>query len=101
MNLNAIFEYFFQATVPAVLGDGEEDGRGDGEADASGTVFPELEERLWVPPVADHKTSSSNKTTSSEKTNGDHDEPSKHSKGVNRYLSTQGVENIDTMFKLT
>ena len=84
-----------------MLGDGEEDGRGDGEADASGTVFPELEERLWVPPVADHKTSSSNKTTSSEKTNGDHDEPSKHSKGVNRYLSTQGVENIDTMFKLT
>ena len=75
-----------------MLGDGEEDGRGDGEADASGTVFPELEERLWVPPVADHKTSSSNKTTSSEKTNGDHDEPSKHSKGVNRSVSTRSVD---------
>ena len=29
---------------------GEPDGRGNGVKDDSGVVFPELEERLWVPP---------------------------------------------------
>ena len=41
----------YQATIPHVLEPGEPDGRGDGKKDASGVVFEELEERLWVPPV--------------------------------------------------
>ena len=40
----------YQATVPAVLESPDADGRGSGEKDESGLVFPELEERLWVPP---------------------------------------------------
>ena len=41
----------YQATIPHVLETGEPDGRGDGKKDASGVVFEELEERLWVPPT--------------------------------------------------
>ena len=58
------------------MGEGEEDGRGEGEPDASGTVFPDLEERLWVPPAGKASNSGS-------KTNGDHEEP-KLAKGVNK-----------------
>ena len=40
----------YQATIPTILEAGEPDGRGSGVRDESGLVFPELEERLWVPP---------------------------------------------------
>ncbi len=40
---------FLQATVPSVLGEGEEDGRGDGDKDENGLLLPDLEDRLWVP----------------------------------------------------
>merc|ERR1719266_1970753 len=39
----------YQATIPALLKKGEDDGRGDGEKDVNGVLLPELEERLWVP----------------------------------------------------
>lgn len=39
----------YQASVPSVLGEGKEDGRGDGEKDDNGLLLPELEDREWVP----------------------------------------------------
>ena len=42
----------YQATVPSLIPDKDTDERGDGIKDESGTVFPELEERLWVPTKA-------------------------------------------------
>ena len=39
----------YQATVPSILPEKETDERGEGVRDESGTVFPDLEERLWVP----------------------------------------------------
>merc|ERR1719266_171165 len=39
----------YQATIPSVIGDNDDDGRGDGDKDENGLLLPELEERLWVP----------------------------------------------------
>lgn len=39
----------YQASIPSVIGDKDDDGRGDGERDENGLLLPELEERLWVP----------------------------------------------------
>jgi hypothetical protein len=39
----------YQAIVPQPLADQKKDERGPGLVDESGTVFPDLEERLWVP----------------------------------------------------
>jgi len=39
----------YQASIPSVIGDKDDDGRGDGEKDENGLLIPELEERLWVP----------------------------------------------------
>ncbi len=45
----------YQATVPAVIGEGDEDDRGDGVKDENGVQFPDLEERQWMP-TCDKKT---------------------------------------------
>ena len=58
----------YQATIPHVLEPGESDGRGDGKKDASGVVFPELEERLWVPPI---KRTSGSQNGETSRSNGD------------------------------
>ena len=58
----------YQATIPHVLEAGEPDGRGDGKKDASGVVFEELEERLWVPPVKKNRESQNGEASRS---NGD------------------------------
>ena len=47
---------------------GEPDGRGDGKKDASGVVFEELEERLWVPPTKKNRQSQNGEASRS---NGD------------------------------
>ncbi len=39
----------YQATVPAVLGEDEDDGRGEGDKDGNGVLLPDLEERKWMP----------------------------------------------------
>merc|ERR1719266_710114 len=39
----------YQASIPSVIGDKDDDGRGDGDKDENGLLLPELEERLWVP----------------------------------------------------
>ena len=41
--------FILQASIPSVIGDKDDDGRGDGEKDENGLLLPELEERLWVP----------------------------------------------------
>ena len=60
----------YQATIPHVLEAGESDGRGDGKKDASGVVFEELEERLWVPPTKQTRDSQNGETSNGD-TNGD------------------------------
>ena len=39
----------FQATIPSVISENDDDGRGDGDKDENGLLLPDLEERLWVP----------------------------------------------------
>ena len=39
----------YQAIVPPILSDKDKDDRGPGNSDESGLVFPDLEERIWVP----------------------------------------------------
>lgn len=46
----------YQASIPSVIGDKDDDGRGDGEKDENGLLLPELEERLWVPQGENTKT---------------------------------------------
>jgi hypothetical protein len=58
----------YQAQIPHVLGEDEADGRGDGKKDASGVVFEELEERLWVPPTKPNPESQNGEASRS---NGD------------------------------
>jgi len=43
----------YQAAIPSILAEKERDERGEGIQDESGIVFPDLEERLWVPSKAD------------------------------------------------
>ena len=45
--LNILF--IFQATIPSVISENDDDGRGDGDKDENGLLLPDLEERLWVP----------------------------------------------------
>ena len=72
--------------MPAVLGQGETDGRGEGVDDAIGTVFPDLEERLWVPPVSPAAAASSSPSTT---TNGH----AAAAKGVNQ-LSDPDIDKF-------
>ena len=60
----------YQAAIPHVLEAGESDGRGDGKRDASGVVFEELEERLWVPPTKQTRDSQNGETSNGDR-NGD------------------------------
>ena len=65
---------------------GESDGRGDGKRDASGVVFEELEERLWVPPTK-HNRDSQNGETSNGDRNGDANlEDDDHGNSINSFL---------------
>ena len=45
----------YQATVPAVLGEDGDDGRGDGVKDENGLLIPELEDRQWMPQGTESK----------------------------------------------
>ena len=40
---------FIQATIPPVMGEEDDDGRGEGIKDANGLLLQDLEDRLWVP----------------------------------------------------
>ena len=49
IHIKIVLLFILQASIPSVIGDKDDDGRGDGEKDENGLLLPELEERLWVP----------------------------------------------------